>query len=253
MTGSAESSASWRAPIVWTATALAGLATCGVIVWLAGLLPAETCASPSVGSPLAAFQAADTAEDIASVFGAEASACRDALRASMDKVNQADLWAYIPASALLLLGFLVGSRRPGWGLVFWAGLLALAVTVAGDLAETSAQLSITSQLAGGGATQTAVNEGSLTLLSIGNTAKVLGYPFVILAMALLWIGRGVLATVFAVVLLGSVLPRLIAVAAPMPPSVVQYAWLLGVFALTVASICLAVAQWIPKKGPAPQP
>jgi hypothetical protein len=249
MTVSTDSPSRRQDALLWTATALAGLAYIALMLWLGAILPAESCSpAQSAGSSFWAFQAAKTPEDIWAIFGTQPSPCRTSLLAAMDRVNSIDLYAYVPSYGLMLLGFLVASRHPKRSIVFWLGLAAIAVTVLGDVVETSAQLSITAEISSQqGPTAPTLSAQSFMLLAAGNTAKTNGLPFVYLALALLWFGRGVLASVLAVVLLLGPGLRLYGLVFPVPPIVGQLANLFRAIVMEATAIGMAMTILLPKR------
>jgi hypothetical protein len=126
-------------------TLLLGLATLATLLWL-GLSPeVEAVYAPSErGVAVSEFQRAETAADLARVFGDPPD---PAIIAAQDTINTRDLYAFIPAYALFLIAAALmlsgGARTPAaWAAIFFALLGGAA-----DAVETYTQLCITGDFA----------------------------------------------------------------------------------------------------------
>jgi hypothetical protein len=166
---------------LWVLSALLGLATLGLIVWFAGVIPETGCAAPARPgvNALGAFQMARTRADIEAVFGAEGDPCRPGMIAALDRANRMDLYVFIATYGAFLATFLLAMTRSGGGTVAGAGLLMLGAGLGFDVLETATQLRLTGELPG--------SEGALTTLAIGSAGK-----FTILALVALCAGVAML-------------------------------------------------------------
>ena len=246
MTGHAERTSSRLTAIIWTMAALATLGLIGLTFWFGVHLREVTCSDASpYGVFFGAFQGARTAADIWETFGVEPSSCRSTILTTIDNLNRVDLYAYIPAYGLGLIGFLLASPHAGRRGILWLGLTALAAALVGDIVETSTQLSITSQIANlRDATKPAIGSQSLVLLALGNTSKTTALPFVYLTLAILWFRRSILGNALALILLLGPAMRIYGFFGPIPGSVSQFASLLRNLVMLATAASLAIIQWL---------
>ena len=131
-----------------TLTAVAGVATLGVVVWFQSLpevkAALEVCEKKDA---LLWFEVARTQADLDAVFGPIDGPCRPKLITAMDAVNTIDVWAFIPAytafvsfAAMFLSG---GVLRP----FAWAAIAFAFLALGTDYVETMNLLAYTPELA----------------------------------------------------------------------------------------------------------
>jgi len=153
-----------------------GVLTIGLLIWLGLTAPPTGCGSGTL-APVMALQAAASSADLVKIFGSDASACLAVVH-GLAVGSQADLFLFIPVYAVFLI-FFVFALKERTAMTTFALLTALALTVAGDIAETRAQLQILED----------VNAGSQYLgnLMAGNGFKIFGLSlFLAGASAILW-------------------------------------------------------------------
>lgn len=157
--------------------AILGAASLACLILLGSVAPSYSCGDQGPGPAVLRFQAARTELDLSRLFGPAGTACRGSFESAMSLLNTIDLLAFIPiyAAFLLLCIRLAGDQG---SLIRRAAMTMLAVLVAGDLAETIAQLLLLG----------AEDPALLLTLAIGNTTKTLGLALVLACLA------GMLAT-----------------------------------------------------------
>lgn len=153
-----------------------GILTIGLLFWLGLTAPPTGCGNGTV-APVMALQAAASSADLVAIFGSDASACLAVVH-GLTVGSQADLFLFIPVYAVFLMVFVFALK--GRTAITTFGLLtALALTVAGDIAETWAQLQILDDVEAG--------SKFLDILMAGNGLKIFGLSlFLAGTAAILW-------------------------------------------------------------------
>lgn len=129
----------------WAKVALGAVLVVLLLAVLSTLNAPTPCGVLRDGYPaIIAFELARDADDLAALFGAEPSACREQMIVAMDLTNYVDLGLFMPAYGLFLLAalrMLAGDRRAANG----SSALVLAIMV-GDAAENACLLRLTPDL-----------------------------------------------------------------------------------------------------------
>ncbi len=127
------------------ATLVFGLATLVVFVAFGMLPQVQGVYDPgAVGAEVSAFQRAETAVDLARVFGDPADPAR---LAAMTAINRLDLYAFIPAYTLFLVFASIMLATGTRSLIAWAAILFALIGAGADAIETTAQLRVTQDYA----------------------------------------------------------------------------------------------------------
>lgn len=147
--------------------------------------------------PLIAFELARTTDDLHAIFGPSPSACRATLVAALDRVNVADIVAFIPAYTVFLCAWLL-ARRAHAPRAAGLGVALSLVAASGDLFENVCMFSLTTRL-----------DAPSVYLSL--------LPW---ATALKWLSLAVVAGLVAVVLASTRPPRWVAALLHLPALVV---------------------------------
>ncbi len=156
-------------------------------------------------APILAFELARSQADLDALFGAEPSACRDAMVGAMDLANWADLAVFIPAYGLFVVGFFASfqGRAPARAR---EGALLLALGVIFDGLENACLLSLTPSLDG--------SSLALTLLPWMTGVKWMALALAALPeAAILWQG-GRVSRLGAVLALGAPVGTIAALISP---------------------------------------
>ncbi len=167
-----------------------GILTIGLLIWLGMTAPPAGCGSGSL-APVMALQVAKSSADLINIFGPDASSC-PAVVDGLAVGSQADLFVFIPVYAAFLAFFVLALkwRTP---ITTFGLLTALAVTVAGDIVETWAQILILDNVDAG--------SNFLGILMAGNGLKTVGLSLFLFGIAaILWRHRTRTARVIAVLL-----------------------------------------------------
>lgn len=153
-------------------TAVMGVATCAIFLWLALVGPSAGC-NGLPATPLIALQNARSFSDIALIIGNSSSPCA-ILREQISFLTLADLFIFIPFYAIFLSLFIVmyGRRNPIMTSALWTLLI---VMITGDLAETLSQFQLVNYYSAQGRT--------LFFLAAGNNAKVLALAAFLIGLA----------------------------------------------------------------------
>jgi hypothetical protein len=213
---------------------LAGLSTLFRAVPCGGLAPAYP--------PIIAFEFARTQSDLFAIFGAEPSACRDAMVLAMDLTNVADTFVFMPAyGAFLLFGFLsYRAKKPEAARL---AMVAVSVALVADVGENSCLLALTPELTAGPALSILPFVAGAKWLALGAAAL----PQAVLLWAAGWRARalsalGLLAPLAAV--LAVVFPTRFG---PFAPGGIAAAWI--ALAVTVVLRRRALAREEPASHP----
>lgn len=176
-----------------------GLATIIILVWLGASAPSVGCGNGSL-SPAIAFQAARSTQDLINIFGSAVSDCRTSIVEGLMTGSQGDLFVFIPVYAAFLTLLSLALRDRGTKATFFL-IAALAVTVAGDVAETATQLVILNNIETG--------SDYLAILAAGNDFKTLGLSLYLGGTAfVLWQQKTPLARTTSVLLVALAAARL---------------------------------------------
>jgi hypothetical protein len=173
----------------WTAGL--GLGTILILVCLGAFAPVVGCSDVSL-SPVIAFQAARSAQDLINIFGSAVSDCRTSIVEDLMTGNQVDLFAFIPVYAAFLWLIILAFRDRRTTATFFI-IMALVVTVVGDVAETAAQIFILNDVGSG--------VDYLAMLAVGNGVKTVGLSLYLGGTAfVLWQNKTLLARTISVLL-----------------------------------------------------
>jgi hypothetical protein len=168
-----------------------GALTIAILVLLGVSAPQTGCGGVDL-SPVMAFQAVRASQDLASIFGQTASACRLSIVDGLRTGSQADLFLFIPVYAIFLavVAATIPKLTKTWTMLLFA---ALIVTVIGDIVETSTQLGMLSDL----------NKAPslITSLQVGNGTKTVGLSLFLFGIAfLMWKQANTTARIIAMCL-----------------------------------------------------
>lgn len=128
----------------WLLCLLAGLTVAGLTLLIGGIDP-RACDGVASPDPVTRFQWVRTVAEVQALFGAEP--CRSELAAALDRVNQIDRFAYIPAFTLFQLFAAAALRGSGRTLALTAVAAAIAAAIC-DLIEDGILLGLTAALPG---------------------------------------------------------------------------------------------------------
>lgn len=145
-----------------------------------------------IGSPIIAFEFAETPEEIYTLFGANGAPEQAAMAAAMDQGNRLDYLYMLLYSGFLFTFAITAVRQTNQRWLYGAAVLALLAFV-GDALENVQLLAITGKLASGDFTAELARLHWLTWLKWGSLATY----FVVIGVGL-WRGNGRLAKLIAI-------------------------------------------------------
>jgi hypothetical protein len=121
--------------LAFTLSFIAGLAVLGLTALGLSGPTVPVCGNlPTNYAPIIAFELVRSVQDLHAIFGDSAGACRTAIAARLDYINEVDSYAFIPAYGAFLVFFFLGMRARNAGLAGLAIVLTLAACFA-DYAE----------------------------------------------------------------------------------------------------------------------
>lgn len=145
-----------------------------------------------IGSPIIAFEFAETPEEIYTLFGASGAPEQSAMVQGMDQGNRLDYLYMLLYSGFLFSFAVLAARHTGQTWLYAGAALAL-LAFAGDALENMQLLSITGKLASGDFTAELVRLHWFTWLKWGSLATY----FVVMGVWL-WRGNGRFAKLIAI-------------------------------------------------------
>lgn len=154
--------------------AMLGAVTIAILLWLGLTAPTAGCGD-GVLAPMMALQTARSPTDLAATFGVAPSRCRDVVVTGLRTSHWADMLLFIPVYASFLAAFMRSLRGRSKAVTLFLAT-TLTGTVAGDVAETAAQLRILADVA-----QSAPYLG---VLMVGNGLKTIGLALFLLGLAI---------------------------------------------------------------------
>lgn len=146
----------------------------------------------SIGSPIIAFEFAETPEEIYTLFGANGTPEQAAMIQAMNQGNRLDYLYMLLYSGFLFSFAVLAARHTGKNWLYTGAALAVLAFV-GDALENVQLLAITGKLASGGFTAELARLHWLTWLKWGSLATY----FVVIGVGL-WRGNGRLAKLITI-------------------------------------------------------
>jgi hypothetical protein len=130
-------------------TLLLGLATLATFTWLGAAPEVQAVYTrEQIGEAVSQFQRAETAEDLARVFG---DPINPSIVTAQNIVNSRDLYAFVPVYTLFLIASALLLSEGRRGLFTWAAIAFALIAGAADAGETMLQLRIIANLENAGA------------------------------------------------------------------------------------------------------